>query len=418
MKTSDKQIFSGGDQLTGIEKEVHLLLMKTELNNGRGGYEISWAGTPSSGISLGGSQTDLSTESAADGSKSQLFEAILNNAIDNNILSYAQRKSITPSIYQQKGKSPEQVFGSLLPKINEAVYASKDIVDQYYRMDLKKKVHHVQRLISELNNQKNKIALEASPEMVIRLVDYHNQFNFSRNGKMQQFLEGDVVSLTQYEPEEVALKAGGRSRKDLIKGVVHVQVPGTVRPEDIVDFIRATDQANQSEHSSRAQETRIKKIDEYFGKKYAPPPKEREHSTKLIRGKIEVGDPRYRSIRSDGGRWDIGVGLSVDLKRLVRCVAYIAFDDHARLVVNGQIVFRSINDGGNDFVVQRIDGVNYVLTGVSKVKAETCRTATATIDLLPHLVNGSNSIVLEVIVEDLGNRHMVIEYENKISARL
>jgi hypothetical protein len=126
-----------------------------------------------------------------------------------------------------------------------------------------------------------------------------------------------------------------------------------------------------------------------------------------------------RSLQGDGAKFVLSGTLNVELSRLKKCIAYINYDDHIRVLVNNKQVHTSVPGGGNLFQVVKVNGVNYVDNGVGRVQAETGQNHYYVLDLRPHLQNGFNQIVQEVIVQHLGNSSMRIEYTNaSLKARL
>ena len=59
MVSKNNTKFTGGDTLTGIYQLYHQSMMKNELYNGYGAYQLSYAGGKS-GLSFGGNQMDMS----------------------------------------------------------------------------------------------------------------------------------------------------------------------------------------------------------------------------------------------------------------------------------------------------------------------------------------------------------------------
>ena len=121
--------FTGGANFEGLEKDVHNLIMKTELHDGYGAYKLSYAEGKeggNSGLSFGGNQMDLGDgKPEIKTTARQTFLDILGNATDsygNKIISETEYNAIVKKeAYLQKGKRPETVFGSDLPKINSAL---------------------------------------------------------------------------------------------------------------------------------------------------------------------------------------------------------------------------------------------------------------------------------------------------------
>ncbi|MBA8666879.1 hypothetical protein H1Q59_03105 [Holosporaceae bacterium 'Namur'] len=85
--------FTGGENLNGIQKIYHEVLMKNELINGCGAYELSWAGTPTtpgkSAPSFGGNQMDIGGNPEA---RNVLLNIILNAKHDNHKLFFSNEE--------------------------------------------------------------------------------------------------------------------------------------------------------------------------------------------------------------------------------------------------------------------------------------------------------------------------------------
>jgi len=62
--SNEKYKFTGGNDLTGLGKLYHEIMMKNELRDGFGAYELSYA-KGKSGLSFGGNQMDMSEDQSA-----------------------------------------------------------------------------------------------------------------------------------------------------------------------------------------------------------------------------------------------------------------------------------------------------------------------------------------------------------------
>ena len=120
-----KPRFTGGDQLTGLKKLYHEIMMKNELVDGYGAYEVHFA-RGKSGISFGGNQIDLK-KGEKDYRKD--FVDILLNARDdkgNPFFTQSEIKSIAGEEkkgYEKfsEGKPVKEFFGQYLPRVNAAL---------------------------------------------------------------------------------------------------------------------------------------------------------------------------------------------------------------------------------------------------------------------------------------------------------
>lgn len=356
------QRFTGGDHLTGFEKRVHDVLMKTELHGGYGAYELKYAeskdGGGKSGLSFGGNQMDLANSKKADGKDSKymtLFLEILENARDSSgkkILSDDEYKSIVKNNpkYTENGITPEKACGSLLPKINAALSSSYGVqkINEAYVPELRGKIKYVDDIINSLPNQVNKNTLQADEELRIRLVDYHNQFTMSKNKQMHNMLKGEEITLKNH-----AFDDKGKDKKkdplfnnvDKVNAVHTMKMPSAPTVDDVVKYIRATEQCNKTLQAAKGVEGRLKKLDEYFGRDYTKEEYKKGGSIVFELGNrdfdIVVGDEK-QTYSGLGGQHRIerSLKINVDLNNLKSCIVKLAnnTDYDVTLVVNNILV--------------------------------------------------------------------------------
>ncbi len=150
-------------------KDVMNAIIENELaGNIDAAYKFSYAGVGKSGYSFGRSQFDVSNNYKA-------VEFLRKNGFtDSNI---NRLKNLDPSIND----------------LNAKLWNIKDKVDKYDELHVKDMCKHV-------------ASLDGLPLMTVKtfvhLVDYHNQFNLSRNGKMHEFLKSNknyILSIEIYE---------------------------------------------------------------------------------------------------------------------------------------------------------------------------------------------------------------------------
>ena len=410
--------FTGGDNLIGIKAKLHEVLMQTELNNGKGAYEVNFAGG-NSGISFGGNQMDL-----AHGNEKyeELFTKILENATDingNRILSSKDNEEVFAKNHKvfSSGLTPEKVFGNHLSKVNEALNSDygRSKINEIYVTELDVILKHVDDRIKEINYL-NRAVIENSDEWRVRLADYHNQFRFDKGGKLVKYLSGKEVEITNYDYDEKGnVTHWSPSKKDtkLTKETKHLKVEGQPSIDDLIRFYRATDEYNRA---PKGLENRLKKIDAVRNTNYAS----RERTKSLPKNYIiEVGDKRDVTIDSGGERnclrKCLNTSFTVDLKTLKTCNVTIKFDDHSQVKLNGNLIHHSIGDGGTLFEYQKhTDGNYYIHTGKSEVIAETGRSHYHFMDIKnsEFLQNGTNNITLDVIVAHLGCAYIKVICEH------
>ncbi|MEZ5691983.1 MAG: hypothetical protein R3D71_10030 [Rickettsiales bacterium] len=210
------------DNWIGITKIIGVVLAKNEVGNdsinNEEPYKLSYAGG-NSGYSFGWNQLDLSKNSKA----IDHLTNILTNAIDpntgnlvvddiNTFLANYRNALITHGIL------PNSVITQIELALSSA-YGKTYLASLFEQTTLE----NINYVLSELYKAGEKYVSAAleDPKILIQLTDYHNQFNISIGGKMEQFLQGKSVTLT-----------GGT-----------VQISGDLDIDDIRNFITSTEWA-------------------------------------------------------------------------------------------------------------------------------------------------------------------------------
>lgn len=184
--------FTGGDNFEGLHKVYHDIMMKNELRDGKGAYELSYAGKGESGPSLGGNQMDIAQNPDA----RKALRDIVKNAKDNNgspILNDIEQDKVIEILDVTKPEenlrgNSEKIFGaSLLPKINNAIASGYGVqrVNEVYAMDMKERAKHIENVISGIKDPKAKAFYDSDLGRAL-LFDYHNQYNFNTKGNSEK----------------------------------------------------------------------------------------------------------------------------------------------------------------------------------------------------------------------------------------
>lgn len=197
-QSSKKEIkFSGGDELTDFKKIVHEFMMKNELINGYGGYEVKFAGTKNSGLSFGGNQMDMSERAEA----RKIFVDILKNATDSQgekiISSLNLPKILGPHNKKilDKNKTPKEVFGENLDRVNAALKSEYGIksINKSYLENINTDIAHIEKAIDLMANNPAAQAFYSTDFGKAFLFDYHNQYNLSLDGVfMKKYIDGTL----------------------------------------------------------------------------------------------------------------------------------------------------------------------------------------------------------------------------------
>jgi hypothetical protein len=402
--------FSGGDTLQGIEKKLHEILMQTELNNGFGAYELSYAEAKeggNSGLSFGGNQMDLSNPGKEIAGYPDTYLKIFLDIIEN--ATNASNKIISETEYElikdnkkisEKGLKPETVFKDLLPKVNAALSSEYGIakLNEIYRLELKATLSHVYRCINamkgadgsteadKLRIEANKQAILANEEMILRLADFHNQFDLDIDGKMMQFLSGDMINFTY--------KKHGSDIEDVRQ--IYLQLSHKPEAHDIITFIRSTNQYHKNSSAFKGQENRLAKLDKIFGHEPDILPVDCYDFQDNVWALL-VGNMMLR-LSGNNQLYTRSIDILVDKEHTKSLKASIVHNTDGWLTVNNKIVYENIPGIHNNYV--KLDYIEELIAtppNVHNLNNETIKTAH--LDLTNTIEDGPNHITLNVIVD-------------------
>lgn len=193
-----------GEQLTGVKRLIHEVLMETELYNGFGAYILSYASTNDpdnkSGLTFGANQMDMSKRVDA----VKIFKDILENAKDNQgqyIIPRNKINAIKNINCTEIKKTPEQIFGKDLPLINAALRSAYGIqkINEKYLAELNEQLAYVEKAIGMMQNPAAK-AFYSAPLGKVFLFEYNNQFGLNLNGSfMTEYIDGKYNKLQRQD---------------------------------------------------------------------------------------------------------------------------------------------------------------------------------------------------------------------------
>ncbi len=394
--------FTGGDNLTGRAKTYHEVTMQTELNNGEGAYKASFAGGDS-GISFGGNQMDLAKckHKFYDAKKTEydavkVFTTIMG---DSGLFTEDELKIVKePTILKQTGKTPKEVFGKLLTKVNQALSSDsgRQLIDEVYENEIKNTVDYVTKTITNhIYYPPIREAILNNDEMMVRLMDYHNQFSLSTRGNMMKYLNGETLLFNCKFAEQ--------------DHILTFKLTETPNVDNLVSFIRATHHYNKDESGARGLETRLAKLAKYFG---TPLAKHEYGSVELNAAltQLESGERGTCTLFGETTKYTRSLSIRVNKEKMMLLQAEIIYDDYAYLMVNDTIVY-SDPKGINDFKVFEENGQRMIKTIAGcVVPAESNRVKNEVIDITNYVDDGVNHITLNVIVEVGGNAFLKLYY--------
>ena len=203
------------------------MFMQNELSNGCGAYVMSYAGSGDGGFSYGGNQMDLSKNIEA----RKTFKEILKVATQNDQKIFSENEiNVVKTAAEQKNPHALDPFQ---PRVDVALSSSEGraIINQAYTKEVERNIKKVDSVIARIPNPEWREAATRDA-MRLRLVDFHNQFYINDNGKMEQFLRGEKVTLTHEE------HVPGVKDPKLVP--ITVQVEGTLDLSDLERFIHTT----------------------------------------------------------------------------------------------------------------------------------------------------------------------------------
>lgn len=192
--------FTGGDELQGIAKFYHNIIMFNELNGGYGAYQLQWAGG-NSGPSFGGNQMDIAHNQKA---RKLLLE------ICQQLGPASQQ---VRSILKQQGvalrKHPSKLFGEqLLQQIN-LVLASQEgrsRINASYVQEISQRSSYIEEIIAAIRHPAAQRFYQSRHGRGL-LFDYHNQFFLSKNGPLMRYINGQETKLQPHHGRSVAFGA-------------------------------------------------------------------------------------------------------------------------------------------------------------------------------------------------------------------
>ena len=209
------RVFSGGNGLApgSIEHEAYEIMMKSELRNGKGAYEIGNAGAAASGPSFGPFQYDV----GANKDGRHLLEAIAASAIDmqgQRIVSDQDLESVKKHLYKPFNTFTEadgNVYDQMKPKLDAALSSDAGIsaINADFVPGIQKKVADMNAVIEGMTAEPNKKFIQQSDVAKLILIDTRNQYGKTVNDGLKEF-----VNHTKDDP---AMDMPGRSNGAAIK---------------------------------------------------------------------------------------------------------------------------------------------------------------------------------------------------------
>ncbi|WP_226470236.1 peptidoglycan-binding domain-containing protein [Luteimonas panaciterrae] len=185
--------FTGGDSLQPgtMEYYVHRAMMKNELRNGEGAYEISNAQRAASGPSFGPFQYDV----GANQDGRNLLERIAGTATDaagKRIIDDTELADIRAHLYKpfsQFNEDDLKVYNRLKPELDQmlSTTAGMEAINSDYITRLDTKIKHMDEVIDGIGNEANKKFLQDSPLAKLIILDTQNQYGPAVNDGLKQF---------------------------------------------------------------------------------------------------------------------------------------------------------------------------------------------------------------------------------------
>lgn len=207
--------FSGGSQFTGQNALYHQIMMLNELCNGYGAYQLSWAGTKNSGLSIGGNQIDLA-----------YCDELIVNKLTKII---AKHVDLSPVIVEMRlrtvGKSPQQVFYGDTQDVQNALVSEEAVLylNSLYEKELTKAAKMIDRIVDQIDC-KHKRGFYGTSFGRCLLMDYHNQFNINPQGKFMKMVNKacDYYSYHQHYMFIMSLKYSQENKDDMIRRLKNI----------------------------------------------------------------------------------------------------------------------------------------------------------------------------------------------------
>jgi hypothetical protein len=185
--------FTGGDTLQPgtMEYYTHRAMMRNELSNGAGAYQISNAELASSGPSFGPFQYDV----GANPHGRDLFESIAANARDaggNRIVSDEDLAAIKAHLYKPFNEFTAEdraVYARMKPVMNQALSSSEGVasINADYLPKVQAKVDAMNEVVNGIGNEVNRAFLQGSPLAKLIVIDTANQYGQAVNDGLKEF---------------------------------------------------------------------------------------------------------------------------------------------------------------------------------------------------------------------------------------
>lgn len=209
--------FSGGDAFApdSMEYRTYLIMMKSELRNGAGAYEMSNAVSARSGPSFGPFQYDIGSNQ--DGR--DLLESIAGSATDgqgHRILSDQQLESIKVQFYKPFSEftpADSTLYDQLKPKLDAALNSDVGVkaIDADFVPKVQQKVAAMNAIVDGMAEGPNKTFMSNNDVAKLILIDTRNQYGSAVNDGLKKF-----ISLTS---ADTAMDMPGRHRGATVKVV-------------------------------------------------------------------------------------------------------------------------------------------------------------------------------------------------------
>ena len=222
------RVFSGGNGLVpgSMEHRAYEIMMKSELRNGRGAYEIGNAGAAASGPSFGPFQYDV----GANQDGRHLLESIAANATDfqgHRIISDQELESIKSHLYKPFNTFTEadrSVYTQMKPKLDAALSSDAGVraIDADFVPAIQKKVASMNAVVDGMTTEPNKTFVQHSDVTKLILIDTKNQYGKAVNNGLKSF-----VDRTKDDP---AMNMPGRS------GGTTIKVDGEFGLDDMIRY--------------------------------------------------------------------------------------------------------------------------------------------------------------------------------------
>lgn len=225
--------FTGGDSLQPgtMEYYVHRAMMKSELRNGYGAYEVSNAVLGASGPSFGPFQYDVGGNQ--DGR--DLLERIAKNATGadgNRIIDDTELAEIRAHLYKPFGKFDDkdrEVYARLKPELDQMLSstAGKEAINSDYLTHLDGKIKKMDAVVDGISNETNKEFVKNSPLAKLIILDTQNQYGPPVNDGLKQFMgmtSGDAaMDMPKRKPASTIKVEGDFGLEDMIRYKLETQ---------------------------------------------------------------------------------------------------------------------------------------------------------------------------------------------------